>query len=72
MYVYGTPHAQERAFNDEIAKRLGALPDSIVYFSEKQFFRVIGPENRCVATGDSPNEVTKPEMFDTPAGSLAP
>lgn len=71
VYIYGTPHAQERAFNDEIAKRLGAPPDSIVYFNEKQGFRVKGSEQNCVATPDTPNEITRPEMLDIPGG-IAP
>ena len=71
IYIYGTPHAQERAFNDDIARRLGAPPDSIVYFSERQFFRVIGPEQNCVVTPDTPNEVTDPKKFDIPGG-IAP
>lgn len=71
VYIYGTPHAQERVFNDEIAKRLGAPPDSIVYFSEKQFFRVKGNEQNCVVTPDTPNEVTDPKKLDIPGG-IAP
>lgn len=68
VYIYGTPHAQEREFNNAIAERLNASVDAIVYIPERQFFRVVGDEQRCILPPDNPKEVTKESDLDGPPG----
>lgn len=69
VYVWEKPHAQERRFNDQIAERLGAPADSIVYVQETHpFFRVEGPEQRCILPPENPKEVTKESDLDGPPG----